>query len=137
MSMIPSLLIGVVITLGLGLRTTPADAQPPPKIIPTITVADGTYGDLVPVIFTAPTSPAFIRVACRNQTGHVMWASDVQVLPTSPGVLYTSGWPTEAGTYALCTADLLAASNLRKVIASDTYVIFSPITVFPAPEPPA
>jgi hypothetical protein len=129
--------LALIALLLTGPPTGAGAASPHPKVVPTISVYDCTYGDLVPVTFTAPTPEASIRTSCRNEYGNVMWASEVQVLTSSPGVLFTSGWPTEAGTYADCTASILAANNLRKVIASDTYVIFSPITVSPAPEPPA
>jgi hypothetical protein len=111
-------IVAGVLAAGL-LLPTQSGASPR---VESITATDVAYGTDTTLTYEGGSA---VRVECRNQWGHVMWASEVLTPASSPVAVFTSGWPTEAGTVADCTAYLYRTERSRKAIATADYRVLS------------
>jgi hypothetical protein len=89
---------------------------------------DLTWGQSAHAIYSGSD---YARVSCNNEAGQPAWTGPIQYLQGEggPGVSVDIPVliPYVPATYTFCTIDLLGGPKRNRVIASDNFVVYSPV----------
>lgn len=135
------MILSLVTVAALVLAVAPTTASAHNKLLPSIVILDevteGTWARY-PIDLTGGQSAHalysgsdYARVHCHNEAGDVIWTGPVQYLQGEggPGVSVDIPVliPYVAATYSFCEIELLSGRRLNKVIATDTFTVYSPV----------